>query len=120
MTQAPATNAWPSPKCAKAFWSQQHARPFRELLADTLDWCDPAPGEAWLDLGCGGGALTRGLWERVGRPLGEVLGVDCAAANATAYAHLNRALVPRPDGRVRFLCHDFSGGLSPLADGSFD
>lgn len=117
-----AVNHWPSAKCAKAFWSQRHAGPYRELLAHTLDWAAPAPGERWLDLGCGGGALTRGLWERGGRrgPLGSVLGVDCAAANETAYARLRGELAPRSGDRVAFLCHDFSTGLAPLADAAFD
>src|SRR5436305_3716531 len=89
-------NFWPDDKCAKAFWSQQEVRPYRRLLADTLDWCAPAPGERWLDLGCGGGPLTRGLWERAGGALAEVVGVDCAPANERAYADLRGALVPPP------------------------
>ena len=120
MTQPVGTNHWPSAKCAKAFWSQRHARPYRELLADTLDWAVPSTGEEWLDLGCGGGALTRGLWERSRGALSGVLGVDCAAANEDAYARLRRDLVPPSGDRIKFLCRDFSGGLGVFADGSFD
>jgi SAM-dependent methyltransferase len=115
-----AANHWPSSKCAKAFWSQQHAGPYRELLVDTLDWAAPGPGEQWLDLGCGGGALTRGLWERSGGALASALGVDCAAANGDLYARFGKVLVPPPGDQIRFLCHDFSSGLEPLANDTFD
>lgn len=120
MPTAVTRNLWPDARCAKAFWSQQHLPPYRELLADTLAWAAPAAGERWLDLGCGGGGLTRGLWERSGGALAGVVGVDCAAANERAYAGLRATLAPPPGDRVRFLCHDFSTGLRPLADGSFD
>ena len=54
------------------------------------------------------------------RALAGVLGVDCAPANGALYARFGRDLVPPPGDRIRFLCHDFSGGLNPLADDSFD
>jgi len=115
-----AVNHWPDARCARAFWSQQLLPPYRELLADTLDWAAPAAGERWLDLGCGGGGLTRGLWERSGGTLAGVVGVDCAAANEAAYARLRAELDPPPGDRVRFVCHDFGGGLGAFADASFD
>src|SRR5262245_6299753 len=104
MTARPGVrNYWPDDECAKAFWSQQEIRPYRRLLADTLDWCAPAPGEWWLDLGCGGGALTRAIWERTGGRVAGVVGLDCAPANERAYAELRRTLVPPSGDRVRFV-----------------
>jgi SAM-dependent methyltransferase len=120
MPATAATNYWPDTKCAKAFWSQQEAPPYRQLLADTLDWVAPGPGERWLDLGCGGGAISRAIWERTGGRIAEVVGADCAAANEDAYARLRASLSPPPGKRVRFVCHDFSSGLGPFADGGFD
>ncbi len=117
---APTVNHWPDAKCAKAFWGQQDAPPYQQLRRDTLDWCDPRPGERWLDLGCGGGPLSRGLWERSGGTLAEVVGADCAVANAEAYARLWATLQPPPGDRLRFVHHDFSGGLGGFDDGSFD
>lgn len=113
-------NYWPQSKCAKAFWSQQEARPYQELLRDTLAWADPRAGERWLDLGCGGGALTRGLWERSRGQVAFILGLDCAAANASAYERLQQTLSPPPHDRIHFLCHDFSHGLDILKTGAFD
>jgi ubiquinone/menaquinone biosynthesis C-methylase UbiE len=113
-------NFWPDAKCAKAFWSQQETRPYRRLLSDTLDWASPERGERWLDLGCGSGPLTAGLWTRSGGTLAEVVGLDCAAINEQAYARLRATLDPPPGERVRFICHDFSAGLELLGDASFD
>lgn len=113
-------NRWPDPRCAKAFWSQQNLTPYRQLLAHTLDWCAPEPGERWLDLGCGSGPLTGGLWTRAGGALAEVVGVDCADINARAYDGLRERLTPRPGARVRFVCHDFSLGLDVFGDACFD
>lgn len=112
-------NHWPDAKCAKAFWSQQEVAPYRRLLADTVAWCAPAAGESWLDLGCGSGPLSRALWQHTGGAVGEVLGLDCAAVNETAYARL-RAELDAPAARLRFRRHDFSTGLHILADDSFD
>ncbi len=116
----PAINHWPDAKCAKAFWSQQEVRPYRQLLSDTLDQCNPSGGEKWLDVGCGSGPLTAGLWERSQGSVAEIVGLDCAAINEEAYARLRATLSPSPGQRVRFLCHDFSAGLSLLAGNSFD
>jgi ubiquinone/menaquinone biosynthesis C-methylase UbiE len=113
-------NFWPDAKCAKAFWSQQELRPYRRLLADTIDWCAPAAGGRWLDLGCGSGPLTAGLWEKSNGTIAEVVGLDCAAVNEQAYAKLRKTLSPPPGDRVRFACHNFSGGLPHLASNSFD
>lgn len=113
-------NYWPDTKCAKAFWSQQEVRPYRKLLADTIEWCAPAAGERWLDLGCGSGPLSAALWIQSKGTLAEVVGLDCAAVNEDAYAKLRGTLLPPPGNRVTFQCHNFSDGLSHLADDSFD
>jgi ubiquinone/menaquinone biosynthesis C-methylase UbiE len=113
-------NCWPSPKCAKAFWAQQELPPHRQLLADTLDWADPGPGERWLDLGCGGGAISKGIWARTGGSVASVVGIDCAAANEDAYQRIRETATPTPGDRIRFLHHDFSAGLGLFADASFD
>jgi ubiquinone/menaquinone biosynthesis C-methylase UbiE len=113
-------NHWPEAKCAKAFWGQHDLPPYRQLLADTLDWAAPRPGEKWLDLGCGGGAITRALWEYTEGQIGEIVGLDCAAANSEVYDKLRTELLPPPGARIRFLCHDFSRGLSLIQDASFD
>jgi SAM-dependent methyltransferase len=113
-------NFWPAAKCAKAFWGQCELPPYKELLADTVAAAAPAAGERWLDLGCGGGNLTRAVWTKTRGAVGEVVGLDCAAANADAYARLGEELSPRPGPRVGFVCHDFSAGLARFPTGRFD
>jgi len=118
---APATNYWPDARCAKAFWSQNELPPYKELLADTAAWLDPQAEERWLDLGCGGGQLTRTLWEKSGGTVGEIVALDCAAVDAKAIAKLRGHLQPpAPAERLHFIHADFSAGLAAFADGSFD
>jgi ubiquinone/menaquinone biosynthesis C-methylase UbiE len=114
-------NRWNDAKCARAFWAQQELPSYRELLADTLDWARPDPGEDWLDLGCGSGAITRELWNRTAGTISKITGVDCAPVNAEKYRELQTGLSPAPGKRIAFVCHNFSeGGLRQFADGSFD
>src|SRR5262245_41886594 len=104
-----AKNHWIEDRCAKALWGQHALAPFRRLVADTIDWAAPAADETWLDLGCGGGTLSRALWERTAGSA-NVVGVDCAAINADRYAALRQTLGCRAGDGPRFVCHDFSSG----------
>jgi SAM-dependent methyltransferase len=117
---AKSVNYWPDSACAKAFWSQHELPPYQELLADTRAWLEPKPLEKWLDLGCGGGQLTRLLWEASKGRLAEVVGVDCAPANLIAYDKMRSGLRVVRDNRVRFLALDFSRGLSSWEESYFD
>ncbi|HKA05910.1 MAG TPA: methyltransferase domain-containing protein [Gemmataceae bacterium] len=118
MTQA--VNYWPDTKCAKAFWGQHELPPYRQLLADTVDWADPEAGESWLDLGCGGGALSKALWEKSFGQVAKIVGLDVAAINDHAYSKLRLTLEPPPGDHLRFQTHDFSSGLGLLANESFN
>ncbi len=119
-TLSSAVNYWPDSSCARAFWGQHELPPYQRLLADTVGWLDPNPGERWLDLGCGGGQLTKALWQKSGGTLRELVGLDCAAANENAYRKLCAAVQPRPEeGRIRFIPCDFSAGLPTWEDGHF-
>jgi ubiquinone/menaquinone biosynthesis C-methylase UbiE len=113
-------NQWPSDACAKAFWAQQLCPPYQRLLQDTIDWVDPGPKERWLDLGCGGGSVTRALWERTKGTVGAVIGLDCAAANGLAYKRLRETLGSVGEDRIQFIHHDFSSGLGLFGDSAFD
>jgi SAM-dependent methyltransferase len=114
-------NHWPDKRCAKAFWSQRDAPPYQELLVDTAAWLDPAAGESWLDLGCGGGQLARALWEKAGGHLREVVALDCAAANADAIGRLRTTLHPPASAvQLRFVHADFSHGLATTGDAVYD
>jgi SAM-dependent methyltransferase len=114
-------NYWFEPRCARAFWSQHELPPYQELLAATSAWLDPAPGERWLDLGCGSGQLTRALWEKSDGRLHEIVAVDGASVHAEAYARLRASIQPRPaPEHIRFTLADFAAGFPAWRDGSFD
>ncbi|MAC77599.1 MAG: SAM-dependent methyltransferase [Rhodobacteraceae bacterium] len=75
-----------------------------------LDWLDTAPGQRWLDLGCGSGALSAQILARCDPR--AVTGVEPSEAfRATAEAAID-------DPRARFLAG--SGEAIPLEDASVD
>lgn len=114
-------NYWKETACARAFWGQHELPPYRQLLADTVAWLDPQPDERWLDLGCGCGKLTQAIWEKSTGRVKEVIGIDCAAINATAFASLraHASPPPRPD-QIRFVHGGFDSGLASTPTGYFD
>jgi SAM-dependent methyltransferase len=114
-------NYWFDDSCARAFWDQRQALPYRELLRDTAAWLDPGPGEHWLDLGCGSGQLTYQLWNRSAGRLGRIIATDCAAANADAIERLRSKLDPAPkEDQLFFRVADFSAGLGSFESAAFD
>jgi ubiquinone/menaquinone biosynthesis C-methylase UbiE len=121
MEHPPAENYWPHDICARAYWSQHELPTYQDLLADTRAWLVPQPSERWLDLGCGGGQLTRALWLDSGGSVAEILGMDCAAVNELAFQGLRQQLRPRPtEQHIRFITADFATGLSSLPANHFD
>jgi ubiquinone/menaquinone biosynthesis C-methylase UbiE len=114
-------NYWLDDRCARAFWDQHRALPYQELLQDTARWLDPQPGERWLDLGCGCGQLTAALWQCSEGRVGQIVALDCAAANAEVIAKLCTKLRPQPAaGQITFTHGNFSDGLPQFADAHFD
>jgi len=113
-------NYWRDDACAKAFWSQHEVAAYRELNEATIEWLDPAPGERWLDLGCGAGRLTAALWSKSGGTLAEAIGLDVAPLNAKAYEKLDRESSPPANGKIKFQQADLSRGLPWTEPGVFD
>jgi len=114
-------NHWFDDRCARAFWDQRQALPYRELLKDTAAWLDPGPGEQWLDLGCGSGQLTLQLWNRSRARLARIVAADCAPANAEAIERLRGKLEPAPrHDQLVFRVADFSAGLPGFDAAAFD
>ena len=82
----------------------------RLVADDFLRWIDVPPGKAWLDVGCGTGALSRKILER--NAPARVLGIDASEAFVShARAHIAHAHAEFRVGDARAL---------PVADEEFD
>src|SRR5262249_54116510 len=110
-------NHWRDARCARAFWTQGELSAYAELLADTVEWLDPSPGQRWLDLGGGAGRLTRALWKAAAGDLGHVVALDCAEANRSSLARVAAEL---GTDRIEFRVGDLSDGLPGFATESLD
>jgi SAM-dependent methyltransferase len=114
-------NYWLDDDCAQAFWDQQKAVPYQELLRDTSQLLDPKPGERWLDLGCGGGQLAALIWQKSQGGVRQIIAFDCAPANALALGKIQARLSPRPGPQqIEFVLGNFSHGLGAFPTASFD
>lgn len=81
----------------------------------TVQWAQPQQGGRALDLCCGSGDLTFRLARAVG-PLGEVVGLDCAAQLLAIAQAKASQIVPQP--AITWVQGDVLN--LPFADGSFD
>jgi ubiquinone/menaquinone biosynthesis C-methylase UbiE len=113
-------NHWFTESCARAFWDQKEGLPYKRLVADTMGWAAPKPGERWIDLGCGSGALSAALWQASAGGLAQLLCLDCAAINADPIGKLSQKFAPGRAEVFRFIRGDFSTGLADLPDASLD
>jgi SAM-dependent methyltransferase len=82
----------------------------RKVAAGLLDWLDRPPGAAWLDVGCGTGALSSQILERA-RPA-AIVGVD---PSAEFIAHARSRI---DDARVSFQVGDAQA--LPVESDAFD
>ena len=105
-----------SPSSAHDAWSAGQSydhymgRWSREVVARFLDWLSPPTDAAWLEVGCGTGALTSSILSECSPR--SVLATD--ASNAFV-DHAKRAIV---DTRVRFEVSD--GCALPIEAGTID
>jgi ubiquinone/menaquinone biosynthesis C-methylase UbiE len=114
------TNHWLDERCARAFWDQNQAIPYQELLRDTAAWMAPAQGENWLDLGCGAGRLSAELY-RLADGRVTITAMDCNPANDRAIDTLRQRLHPSPHAdQLRYVVGNFSDGLPQFGDAAFD
>ncbi|MGL4421080.1 MAG: class I SAM-dependent methyltransferase [Gemmataceae bacterium] len=114
-------NLWQSEACAKAFWDQAVGKPYLRLLTDTIAYCQPKLGETWIDLGCGSGQLTQGLWMASQGQLKQIHALDLAEVNQQSLSKLARKMRPAmPAECWQFKTHDLSHGLPQFEANSVD
>jgi SAM-dependent methyltransferase len=98
--------SWANAEAYEAFvgrWS-------RRVAAQVLRWLEVPAGAAWLDVGCGSGALTEAIFESAGP--GTVTGIDRSPGFVTS------ARRRAPDGAARFAVGDALA--LPVAASRFD
>jgi trans-aconitate methyltransferase len=78
----------------------------RRVAPEFLDWLDVPPGQRWLDVGCGTGALTTAILDR-GAPA-HVVGVDPSPS------HIEWAIAHVTDPRAHFEAADATN-LPPIS-----
>jgi SAM-dependent methyltransferase len=106
MSEADAREVWDSGQAYEQYvgrWSRRVAEAF-------LDWLEVPEGRSWLDVGCGTGALSATILQRM-RP-GRVLGLD---SSADFLAHARKQV---QDRRAAF--HLGEAQALPFAGGWFD
>ncbi len=113
-------NYWRNDRCARAFWKQHELPAYRQLLEDTIRSLRITANSNWLDLGCGAGRLSLGLWNRSAGEIREIIGMDCAAVNANAFAKLQHQFAQTSQTKVIFQHRDFSDGLGSDYHDYFD
>jgi ubiquinone/menaquinone biosynthesis C-methylase UbiE len=113
-------NLWKNDLIASAYFYQQKAVPYVELLKTTEAFIDTKAGEWWLDVGCGSGPLIQSIWRKSGGQIGKIIGVDLSYRSVkTAKASLDRLGTTLTADKVEFLQADISRGLGFLRPNSF-
>jgi SAM-dependent methyltransferase len=108
MADVPGAHVWGNTEAYEAYigrWS----RPAAEAV---LRWLAPAPGQRWLDVGCGTGALTQAILDAADP--GEVLGVDPSAD----FLGAAEARIVDPRVRCKFAIGD--ARALPVASDAYD
>jgi len=115
-------NLWRSKRVAAAYFYQQKARAYIELLEATERYIHPNPSERWLDLGCGSGRLVKSIWEKSQGQVASIIAIDISFAGLIYTRDLIKSFRPAPPaGRVNILQADFNGSLAKLfRPGVFD
>jgi|GEM_PF-907305 len=63
-------------KHAKIYPYMEIGAPSRDLIKIVESFIEPKPNEFWLDAGCGPGKMTEILWEKSGKSLKKIVGID--------------------------------------------
>ncbi|MBI2636813.1 MAG: class I SAM-dependent methyltransferase [Parcubacteria group bacterium] len=108
------------PKYGSIYPYLEDATPYKKLLKQIEEYLDPKPGERWLDLGTGSGAMVDLIWNKSKGQIKEIVALDLTDV---MLEHLRRripSLVPEPsEHHITLVKHNLSKRL-PFPDNSFD
>ncbi|MBI2050812.1 MAG: class I SAM-dependent methyltransferase [Parcubacteria group bacterium] len=108
------------PKYGSIYPYLEDATPYKKLLKQIAEYIDPKPGERWLDLGTGSGALVDLIWNKSGGRVKEIVALDLTDVMLEHLRKRLPALEPAPsEHHITLVKHNLSKRL-PFADNSFD
>ena len=61
---------------AKIYWHMEDTGFYTELVKAIEKFLEPKEGEIWLDAGCGPAKMSQIVWEKSGRKVKKIIGID--------------------------------------------
>lgn len=61
---------------SRIYWHMEDTGFYRQLTQTIEDFMDPKKGETWLDAGCGPGYMARIVWNKSGKKIRRIFGID--------------------------------------------
>ncbi len=108
------------PKYGSIYPYLEDATPYKKLLKQIEEYIDPKPGERWLDLGTGSGAIVDLIWNKSKGHIKEIVALDLTDVMLEHLRKRIPSLVPQPSyHHITLVKHNLSKRL-PFEDSSFD
>lgn len=108
------------PKYGSIYPYLEDARPYKDLVKQVGEFIEPKPGESWLDLGTGSGAIVDLIWHKSRGQVSEITAIDLTD---TMLQHLRRRLPrlsPPPElDQIKLVKHNLSNRL-PFEANKYD
>lgn len=107
------------PKYGSIYPYLEDATPYKQLITQISDFIDVQPGEHWLDLGTGSGALVELIWRKSGGEVGKITALDLTEV---MLSHLKKKVdnfSPRPRSeQIELVKHNLANKL-PFGNETF-
>lgn len=107
------------PKYGSIYPYLEDATPYKRLIAQIGDFITVQPGETWLDIGTGSGAIVELIWQKSGGEAGKIVALDLTDVMLSHLKKKVENFSPRPrEGQVELVKHNLANRL-PFGSGTF-
>lgn len=108
------------PKYGSIYPYLEDATPYKRLIAQVGDFITVLPGEDWLDLGTGSGAIVELIWRESGGEVGKITALDLTEVMLNHLKKKVKNFSPAPRGdQIELVQHNLSNKL-PFKDESYN